>query len=426
MEIFTTIVTFITSLPTAAFTGIVMGLMCVVFRGGMKNAVRACCCFMVGIAGITLLINYCVTEMQGVAEGIASTLGITLNVIDGGYGAIPYYGYVELLFPALACIIVLDIIMIGLGWTKVLWVDIHNTWHGLFVGLIAYAITDDYVLSLIITVIVLIILLKLADFVAPRFQEFNNTPGVCCIASSATMAGLFTCIVMKVIDKIPGLNSIKFSAEDIQDRFGIFGEQIVLGAIIGLVLGLCAGFDITGILECSVTLAATLALFPKMAAFVCEGIVPVTTCIMTWMKKKFKGRRDLYIAVDPATLLGDPSVMATFVIEVPIMIVLCLLLPGVGFIPIASLAALPYIVGGVAPYARGNMVHCVICTTLYLVLISYIATWMAPATTMGIEKSGLMADTVGNGALLTCWDEGGSILAGFVRMLLQLFGIAQI
>ena len=99
---------------------------------------------MVGIAGITLLINYCVTEMQGVAEGIASTLGITLNVIDGGYGAIPYYGYVELLFPALACIIVLDIIMIGLGWTKVLWVDIHNTWHGLFVGLIAYAITDDY------------------------------------------------------------------------------------------------------------------------------------------------------------------------------------------------------------------------------------------------------------------------------------------
>ena len=31
MEIFTTIVTFITSLPTAAFTGIVMGLMCVVF-----------------------------------------------------------------------------------------------------------------------------------------------------------------------------------------------------------------------------------------------------------------------------------------------------------------------------------------------------------------------------------------------------------
>lgn len=286
MEIFTTIVTFITSLPTAAFTGIVMGLMCVVFRGGMKNAVRACCCFMVGIAGITL------------------------NVIDGGYGAIPYYGYVELLFPALACIIVLDIIMIGLGWTKVLWVDIHNTWHGLFVGLIAYAITDDYVLSLIITVIVLIILLKLADFVAPRFQEFNNTPGVCCIASSATMAGLFTCIVMKVIDKIPGLNSIKFSAEDIQDRFGIFGEQIVLGAIIGLVLGLCAGFDITGI--------------------------------------------------------------------------------------------------------------------LYLVLISYIATWMAPAITMGIEKSGLMADTVGNGALLTCWDEGGSILAGFVRMLLQLFGIAQI
>ena len=51
---------------------------------------------------------------------------------------------------------------------------------------------------------------------------------------------------------------------------------------------------------------------------------------------------------------------------------------------------------------------------------------MAPAITMGIEKSGLMADTVGNGALLTCWDEGGSILAGFVRMLLQLFGIAQI
>lgn len=426
MEIFTSVVSFITSLPTAAFTGIVMGIMCVIFRGGVKNAVRACCCFMVGIAGIMLLINYCVTEMQGVAEGIQSTLGITLNVIDAGYGAIPYYGYVQILFPALACIIILDIVLIGLGWTKVLWVDIHNTWHGVFVGLVAYAITDDYILSLIIAVISLLIMMKLADFVAPTFQEFNNTPGVCCIATSATMSGLFTCLVMKVIDKIPGLNSLEFSAEDIQDRFGIFGEQIVLGAIIGLILGVLAGFDIVGILECAVTLAATLALFPKMAAFVCEGIVPVTTSIMTWMKKRFNGRRDLYIAVDPATLLGDPSVMATFVIEVPIIIVLCLILPGVGFVPIASLAALPYIVGGVAPYAKGNIVYCVICTTLYLIVISYIATWMAPAITMGIEKSGLMADTISNGALLTCWDEGGSILGGIVRFILQLFGVAQI
>ena len=230
---------------------------------------------------------------------------------------------------------------------------------------------------------------------------------------------------MKVINKIPGLKNAKASAEDIKKRFGVFGEPMVIGFIIGVILAIIGAYPVKDILYVGVVMAATLALFPKMAGLICEGIVPVTNTVMAFMKKRFKDR-ELNVAVDPAVLLGDPSVMATFIIMIPISIVLSFIIPGIGFIPVASLSAMPYMLGGVVPYTKGNVVHSVIVMTLYTVCIGFIATAVAPALTQLNFIGGYYVEQIEAGTLLTCWDEGGNVFALIFTKLAELMGISTL
>lgn len=425
MQVFQSIITFITSLPSAGFVGILMGLLCLAFGGGWKAAIRACCAFCVGITGINLIVNNCVTTMQGVATGLSARFGISKPIIDGGYGALAGMNFfIQVQYLALFIILIIDIIFIGLGWTKVLWVDIHNSWHGAFGGILCYCLTGDYVYAIIVTVLSYIVLMFVAEFVGPTFSEFNKTPNITSIAGITSLAGVFAWLVMKVINLIPGLKDMSADSEAITDKLGIFGESMIIGMVVGLILGVAAGFNLADTINCGIVLASTMAIFPKMAAFVCEGIVPVTTTLMMFMKKRFPGRKDLYLCVDAACFLGDPSVMATYVLLVPIIIIICMFVPAIGFIPVASLAGMVYVVGGIAPYCKGNIVHMLIVSALYMTLTAFLATKLAPAITQINLSSGMYTETLSleNGVYMTCFDEGGGILPNLVVFITKLLG----
>jgi PTS system galactitol-specific IIC component len=307
-------------------------------------------------------------------------------------------------------------LMVALKLTKTLWVDTHNVWHGNFVGLMAWVMTGNAVIGIVCALISMVISLKLADWHAKRFQEFNEIGNITCIATAATIPATFAWACMKVIDHIPGLNKIDIKADDIKDRFGVFGETMTIGAILGLILSILAGQSFAQILTAAFTLGATLCLFPKMAAVMLEGMIPLSTSVTMIMKKKFKGR-NLNITVDGAILLGHPAVMSTFVLMVPISVVLYFFIPGIHFIPIASLMALPYFIGAIVPYTRGNLVYTLIVTSLFLVMIGLIATAMAPVITEGLANTGFYTEEIAGGAQITCWDEGGNIFAWIIKLI---------
>lgn len=419
------ILKWITSLNAAVFVGIVMAVVCLAFRGGIKNAVRSGLLFSIGITGINMVMNTCISTVTPVATVISERLGTNLSIVDGGYGAMAarwsFPGY----FIALTLAIGINVVMILLKWTKTMFTDIHNSWHGIFIGALIWAVTDNILFGIIVGLFMVVLGVKLGDLHAKKFQEFNGTPGIACYATSATFPGTFAWLIMKVIDKIPGLRSARASAEDIKDTFGLFGEPMVIGFIIGVILAAIARYPIDKMLLVGVTMAATLALFPKMAGLICEGIVPVTTTIMTFMKKHF-GDRELNIAVDPAILLGDPSVMATFIIMVPISIIISFVVPGIGFIPIASLSAMPYWLGGVVPHTRGNVIHSVIVMTLFIGIAGVIATQLAPSITRLNFIGGYYAEQISAGAMLTCWDEGSNIFGLIFVKLFEALGLSVI
>jgi Phosphotransferase system, galactitol-specific IIC component len=425
MQYVMAVVTWIFTLPSPVLVGLIMGTICLVFGGGFKNALRSACLFAIGITGINLVMNYCVGQMQSISTALSQRLGISLNVVDGGYAIVNGMALYPGFFICLLAILLINIVFILLRWTDTMWSDINNTWHGVVIGAFVWAQTGNLIVSIIVGIVTLVLMMKLADWTAPTFQEFNNIGNVSVIATSATIPGLFAFLVMKVINRIPFLKKINASAEDIKEKFGIFGEVMVIGMVVGILLGLLAGYSLAGVLTIGVVMSATMALFPKMAALLCEGIVPLSMTITKFMKKRF-GDRKLNVACDPAILLGDPSVMATFIIMAPISIAISLLVPGVAFVPIASLAGMPYWIGGVSPYTKGNVVHNVIIMTLYIVMASLIASSMADVITHMALLTGQFTDVINSGTKVTFWDEGSSIIGFAFRKLFDLLGMSTI
>jgi PTS system galactitol-specific IIC component len=77
---------------------------------------------------------------------------------------------------------------------------------------------------------------------------------------------------------ISSITAAVFSADDIQKRFGPFGEPVTVGFVMGLVIGALAGYD----LNCR-RLRACLAIGvrPSIIGLITRGISSITAAVFT-------------------------------------------------------------------------------------------------------------------------------------------------
>lgn len=207
--------------------------------------------------------------------------------------------------------------------------------------------------------------------------------------------GLLALPLNWVFDRIPGLNKLDATPEAIQKRFGIFGETLMLGLILGLVIGVLAfpfrdpGKDIAAILTLAISLAAAMFLLPRMVAILMEGLMPISEAARKFVQKSFPGRQ-FYIGLDSAVAVGQPSVIATSLLLVPISLLLAVVLAPLGnqVLPLVDLATIPFIVAVMVLIFRGNIVRSVIGGTIMIGFGLFIATWIAPTFTQVAVNSG--------------------------------------
>ncbi len=64
----------------------------------------------------------------------------------------------------------------------------------------------------------------------------------------------FAIVVNWIMERIPGVNKIDVDAEKLQKRFGILGDPILLGVIIGILLGVSAYYNVAKTLQLSIIL----------------------------------------------------------------------------------------------------------------------------------------------------------------------------
>ncbi len=398
----------------------VLGLL---FGAGVRKSFRSGITTAVGLAGIFLVVNVIIGSYVPALGALSEKIGITRPVVDVGWSVAGFgWGWPGAVGVILGTVVV-SIIMVILRLTRCLWTDFWSLWHSQVMAAMVWGVTGNILLGVIFAVIYNIVVMKLADFTDKENQEFHQVPGITIPCGYVSIFGSLSKILAPILRGIPGIKDVDASPEAIRDKLGVFGEMPVLGAVIGLIIGLAAGYNFAGIMTLALDTALMLLLLPRMVAVLMEGMTPVASQVSDFLVDRFEGRR-IFVAVDCAVQLGHPAVMASAIIVMPIAILLTAFLPGMSFLIIASLAGIPYMCGAIVAHTKGNVLHTVILALLYQIVFMYLASlpMISQAYTVTADNLGLLSGLVEAGQQITAPDPGGDFLSVIFVSLANMFG----
>lgn len=385
----------ITDLGVAVMLPIIIFIIGLIMGAKPGRAFRAAVTIGIAFIGINLVIGLMWGTLSETAQAVVTRTGAELEVVDVGWpsaAAIAFGTRVGSLIIPVA--IGVNILMLVVGLTRTLNIDVWNFWHFAFLGSMVVVATGNLALGLVCAAVFAALMLFMADWTAKSVQKFFNLPGISIPHGFSTSMVIPTIALNWVIDRIPGLKDWEADIDAIQRRFGVFGEPIVLGLVIGIVLG-AIGFvgvlplrdAIIKVLVVGMELAAVMLLLPRMVAILMEGLIPISEAAREFMAKRFGGA-EFHIGLDSAILIGHPSAIAASLVLVPIVILLAVILPGNRFLPFADLAVFPFLFAMMAPITRGNVGRMLIIGTLAAIMGLYMGTWMAPYITDAAPQAG--------------------------------------
>lgn len=358
----------------------------------------------IGFVGLNLIVDLLGNNLGPAAQEMVKRFGLQLTTIDVGWPAASAISYGTLLGSlAIPIGVGVNILLLFLGMTKTLMVDMWNFWHAAFVASLVYAVTNNFALGVYATIVYLVMIYLLGDIIAPAIKKFYGFPNITFPHGTSAPGFLVALPLNWIFDRIPGFNKIEAKPETIQKKFGVFGDSTVMGLIIGIVMGILAGYNVTNILQLGVKTAAVMVLMPRMVALLMEGLTPISEAANAFVQKRFPGR-EVNIGMDSALSVGHPAVLSSSLILVPITILLAVILPGNTTLPFGDLATIPFAVCLMAAVFGGNIVRTVIGGSIYLVSIMYITSWVAPLVTQAAKAAKF--DLAGNHSI-TALIEGG-------------------
>ncbi|WP_055669669.1 PTS galactitol transporter subunit IIC [Desnuesiella massiliensis] len=354
----------------------------------------------IGFAGIKLVINLMSSNLGPAAQAMVKNFGIKLDALDVGWGAIAAVTWSSPIIPILIFAILLtNIVMLVLKKTNTLDVDIWNYHHMAIVGIMTYFVTKNVILGIAAAVTMAIITFKMSDWSEHLVKDYFGLPGVSLPTMSALSSLVIAVPLNWLLDRIPGLNKINFSVKDAKKYLGLFGEPMIMGLILGGVIGALAKYDLAKVLNVAVNMAAVMVLIPKMTSLFMEGLMPISEAAKKFTKAKFKGRKFL-IGLDAAVVVGNPEVITTSLIVIPLTIALAVILPGNRVLPFADLAVVPFRVAMVVALTEGNLLKNIIIGLACTGAILLAGSNTAPVLTELAKSSGIDL-TMAAGALIS-------------------------
>lgn len=378
----------ISKLGASVILPIIIFVMGLILGAKPGKAFRSGVTIGIAFVGINLVIGLMWTSLSNVAQAMVTRTGVSLTVVDVGWpsaAAIAFGSSVGTFVIAIA--IVVNLVMLFARLTKTLNIDVWNYWHFAFVGSLVVVVTGSLWLGMLAAAIAAAFMLLLADWTAPGVQDFYQIPGLSIPHGTSAPFALLAIPLNWVLDRIPGLNRLKADPETVQEKFGVFGEPVILGLVIGFVLGLIGFWDsadiqgsIINVLTTAINLAAVMLLLPRMVQILMEGLIPISEAAREFMHKRFSDR-EVYIGLDSAILIGHPAAISTALVLVPITVLLAVILPGNRVLPFADLAVIPFVVCMFAPITRGNIIRMIIIGTVVIAIGFYVGTAMGPQFT---------------------------------------------
>ena len=383
---------------------------------GFSKALKSGLLVGVGFVGLSVVTALLTSTLGPALEKVVEIYGLQLKVFDMGWPAAASVAYNTSVgaFIIPVCLGV-NILMLLTKTTRTVNIDLWNYWHFAFIGAVVYFASGNIWWGFFAAIICYIITLVMADYTADRFQKFYaNMEGISIPQPFVQGFVPFAEIINKGLDKIPGMNKLYIDAEGMKKKFGLLGEPLFLGIIVGILIGCltCKTWaavvdNIPYILGLGIKMGAVMELIPRITALFIEGLKPISDATRELINKKFKGAKGLNIGMSPALVIGHPTTLVASLILIPITLVLAVVLPGNEFLPLASLAGMFYIFVMILPITKGNVVKTLIIGIVVVLIGLYFVTDLAPYFTLAahdvFEATGDAAVAIPHGF------EGGSI-----------------
>mgnify|MGYP002519853721 FL=1 len=425
---------YIIGLGAAVMMPIIFTILGVCIRIKFSKALKSGLLVGVGFVGLSVITGLLTSTLGPALEKVVEIYGLQLKIFDMGWPAAASVAYNTSVgaFIIPVCLGV-NIIMLLTRTTRTVNIDLWNYWHFAFIGAVVYFAADNIWWGFFAAIICYIITLILADYTADRFQKFYD--GMEGISIPQPFCQGFVPIaegVNALLDKIPGINKLYIDAEGMKKKFGLLGEPLFLGIIVGITIGCltCKTWanvveNIPYILGVGIKMGAVMELIPRITSLFIEGLKPISEATRELINKKFKGAKGLNIGMSPALVIGHPTTLVASLILIPITLLLAVVLPGNEFLPLASLAGMFYIFPLILPITKGNVLKSLIIGIIIIVLGLYFVTNLADSFTLAAldvyEKTGDAAVKVPEGFQAGSLDFASSPLAWVIFHLTHTF-----
>lgn len=386
MDFLSTLFQNILDLGAGVFLPIIMIILGLIIRMKPSKAISAGLTFGVAFVGMNLIIGFMSGAISPAATDFVSNTGRELTTIDMGWtpiSAIAWaWPYAFLMFPLQ---IAINLLMLAIGQTKTLNVDMWNVWNKVLLGAMLIYVTDNLWFAFGAAAIWVILELKMGDSSQKQIYELTNIPGVA-FTHCMSFTGIILLPLNKLLDHIPGINNIKMNSAELKKKIGFFGENHVLGFLLGLIIGLMAGWDYKASLTLAINAATGLTLFPMCSKLFMQALAPISDAASEFMKKRFPGK-EIYIGLDWPFIAGAPEIWVTMIILVPVILGVALILPGNTVLPFGGIIAVCF--APVAYYiCKGNVFRMILTGILTTPLYLWVGTYFAPAITDLAQKVG--------------------------------------
>jgi PTS system galactitol-specific IIC component len=341
----------------------------------------------VGFIGLNVVTKLLTDNFTAPLEGISDLYELALKVFDMGWPAAAAVAYNTavgaLIIPILLGV---NFLLLITKCTRTVNIDLWNYWHFAFIGAVAYFVMDQSLAwGYFAAIVCYVVTLVMADLTADKFQQHYDLPGISIPQPFCQSFTAFAVLINKGLDMIPGFSKLDVDAEGLKKKFGVLGEPLVLGVIVGALIGVAAQLDVKKILALGVTMGAVMELIPRITSLFIDGLKPIAEKTQEVVKQKFSGKK-VYIGMSPALVIGHPTTLVCSVILIPVILAIAVVLPGNQFLPLASLAGMFYIFPLILPYTKGNVVKSLIIGLIALVVGLYFVTDMAPAFTQAAHE----------------------------------------
>lgn len=341
----------------------------------------------VGFVGLSVITGLLTDSLGEPLKKVTEIYGLSLGIFDMGWPAAASVAYNTSVgaFIIPVCLAV-NIVMLLTKTTKTVNIDLWNYWHFAFIGAVVYFACGNIWWGFFAAVICYIITLIMADLTADKFQKYyDGMDGISIPQPFCQGFVPFALVINKILDKIPGFDKLNIDAEGMKKKFGIMGEPLFLGVIVGCAIGALACKDskelvnnIPSILGLGIKMGAVMELIPRITSLFIEGLKPISDATRELIARKFKNSAGLNIGMSPALVIGHPTTLVVSLLLISVVLFLSVILPGNQFLPLASLAGMFYLFPAVLPITKGNVLKTFIVGLVALIVGLYFVTNLAP------------------------------------------------